>query len=178
MPRQPTDSPSFWQAGTNPVNPAGCRTVGTVTMAIHGCLPWMPTLAHNPLMLISTIYPLSIQPVSWQLVATSLIMPDRRLLVFSNRPQSWGYLATSSSTGCGIGISTDRHTRKVHGRRLLVTQPWGSPTRRWKFSSGTTLETGPDTQSLATGCALPVNTRARLTMDNPASSLSMPRVLH
>ncbi len=159
MSRQHPDSPSFRQAGADPLNPLGDRTADPVTMAASGCLPWMPSLAHNPLMPISTIYALSIQHVSWYLVDTSLAMPGHRLWVFSNCPQSSGYLATPRSTGHGISIGTDRYTGRVRERWLAVTRC--GPAKCWKFSRETTLQTSPGTGTL------------------PASYIpSMPRVPH
>lgn len=160
MPCQQPNSPSFRQAGTDPVNPLGYRTADTVTMATSGCLPWMPSLAHNPLMLISTIYTLSFQHVSRNLVNTNLVMPGRRLFFF-NKFQSSGNLATPRSTTQWINIATDNYTGKVHGRNPLVSQLQSRSARHWKFSCESTLKA-----------------KAKQMMDNKVLSLCLPCVPH
>ncbi len=168
MPRQQPDFPSFRQAGTDPINPLGYQTADTVTMATSGCLPWVPSLAHNPLMPISTIYTLSVQHVSGNLVDTNLVMSGRRLLFFSNRSKSSGYLATPRSTAQRINIATDNYTGKVHERSPLVSQLRSRSARRWEFSYQTALKAK----------AKLVNTGPQLVMDNTALTLHLPCVPH
>ncbi len=160
MPRQQPNSPSFRQAGTDPVNPLGDRTVDTVTMAASGCLPWMLSLAHNPLMLISTIYALSFQHVSRNLVNTNLVMPDRRLFFF-NQFQSSGNLAIPRSTAQRINTATDNYTGKVHGRSPLVSQLRSRSATHWKFS-----------------CESTPKAEAKQVMDNKVLTLCLPCVPH
>ncbi len=178
MPHLQTDSLSFRHTGTNLLNSTACRTAGPVAMTIYGCLPWMPTLAHNPLMVISTIDALSVPHVSRYLVDTSVAMPSRRMWVFSNGSQSSEYLAAPRRTGYGIRIGTDRYTGEVRERRPLVTQSWGDPARYLEFSCQATLESSSDTRTMPTSCAIPVNAETRLMTDNAALVLSIPRVLH